>query len=118
MSVLLEDPPLHVRWAEEAGPMTWKDPGPQPPPLLEPLLDVETRARLAEIEAYDAGPPPAAYVEPIAVGDDLPDMPLFLKPDFYIPAPLEASYQTTWIDFPAELKGLLETPTGNPPENS
>src|SRR5207253_97972 len=44
------------------------------------------------VAAYDAGPPLAAYVEPIAVGDLLPDMPLFLKPDYYVPAPLEATY--------------------------
>ncbi len=66
------------------------------------------------LASYDAGPPPVAYVEPIAVGDALPDMPLFLKPDFYVPAPLEATYQETWNDFfPAPLKGLLEAPTGN-----
>jgi hypothetical protein len=51
-----------------------------------------------------------AYVEPIAVGEALPDMPIFLKPDFYVPAPLEESYQTTWDDFfPAPMKRLLES---------
>ena len=29
--------------------------------------------------AYDAGPPTVAFVEPVAVGDRLPDMPLFLQ---------------------------------------
>ncbi|MGP0065872.1 MAG: DUF4058 family protein [Isosphaeraceae bacterium] len=62
------------------------------------------------LAAYDAGPPPAAYVETIAVGEALPDMPLFLKPEFYVPAPLEATYQTTWNLFPTALKGLLEQP--------
>jgi len=66
------------------------------------------------IAAYDAGPPPVAYVEPFAVGDVLPDMPLFLKPQFYVPAPLEATYQTTWNVFPTLLKGLLETPAEKP----
>ena len=60
------------------------------------------------LAAYDAGPPRVAYVEPIAVGDVLPDMPLFLKPEFYVPAPLEATYQTTWNVFPTVLKRLLE----------
>jgi hypothetical protein len=73
------------------------------PPADKPLL----------VAAYDAGPPRVAYVEPVAVGDELPDMPLFLKPEFYVPAPLEATYQTTWNVFPAVLKGLLETPTVN-----
>src|SRR5205814_8883124 len=37
------------------------------------------------LAAYDAGPLRAAYVEPLAVGDVLPDMPLFLKPEYYVP---------------------------------
>ncbi len=61
------------------------------------------------LAAYDAGPPPVAYVEPVMVGDALPDMPIFLKPDFYVPAPLEETYRTTWDDFfPAPMKRLLE----------
>jgi hypothetical protein len=60
------------------------------------------------LAAYDAGPLAAAYVETVAVGDSLPDMPLFLKPDFYVPVPLEATYRTTWEDFfPAPMKRLL-----------
>jgi hypothetical protein len=66
------------------------------------------------VAAYDAGPPRVVYVEPVAVGDELPDMPLFLKPEIYVPAPLEATYQTTWNLFPAPLKGLLEAPPGRP----
>ncbi len=66
------------------------------------------------LASYDAGPPPAAYVESMAVGDALVDMPLFLKPEFYVPAPLEATYQSTWSRFPAPMKRLLETPAGNP----
>ncbi len=62
------------------------------------------------LAAFDAGPPRVAYVEPVAVGDVLFDMPLFLKPEYYVPAPLEATYQTTWNAFPAVLKGLLEGP--------
>jgi hypothetical protein len=65
------------------------------------------------LAAYDAGPPSVAYVDPIAMGDPLPDMPLFLKPEFDVPVPLEETYRTTWDDFfPAVLKGLLETPSG------
>jgi hypothetical protein len=58
--------------------------------------------------AYDAGPEIVAYVEPVAVGDALPNLPLFLEPELYVPAPLEATYQATWNVFPAALKGLLE----------
>jgi hypothetical protein len=62
------------------------------------------------LAAYDAGPIRMAYVEPVAVGDVLPQMPLFLQPEFYVLAPLEATYQSTWQAFPAVLKGLLEKP--------
>jgi hypothetical protein len=68
------------------------------------------------LAAYDAGPPRVAYAEFVAVGDPLPDMPLFLKPEVYVPAPLEATYQTTWAAFPAALKGLLGEPPANPPD--
>ena len=47
------------------------------------------------LASYSAGPVKVAYVEPVAVGDALPEMPLFLEPDVYVPAPLEESYQTT-----------------------
>ncbi len=59
-------------------------------------LPADQRLTLA---AYDAGPPPAAYVEFVTVGEALPDMPVFLKPEFYVPAPLEETYRTTWEDF-------------------
>lgn len=60
------------------------------------------------VAAYDAGPEKVAYVEPLGVGDILPDMPLFLRPGIYVPAPLEATYLTTWGVFPRALKGLLD----------
>jgi len=60
------------------------------------------------LASYDAGPPPVAYIEPVAVGDVLPDMPIFLKPDFYVLAPLGATYDSTWSHFPAAMKRLLE----------
>jgi hypothetical protein len=60
------------------------------------------------LAAYQAGPVKVAYVEPVAVGDSLPSMPIFLEPEFYVPAPLEETYQTTWGVFPGALKGLLD----------
>jgi hypothetical protein len=61
------------------------------------------------LASYDAGPECVAYVEFVGVGDSLPGMPLFLRPEFYVPAPLEETYQTAWAMFPAVLKGLLES---------
>ena len=69
------------------------------------------------LATYDAGPPRVAYVEPVGVGDVLLDMPLFLKPEFYVPAPLEATYHLTWQVFPTPLKGLLEPPTAPTPDD-
>ena len=60
------------------------------------------------LAAYSAGAVKTAYIEPIGVGDELPDMPLFLDSEVYVPVPLEMTYRTTWGVFPAALKGLLE----------
>jgi hypothetical protein len=60
------------------------------------------------LASYDAGPDYVAYVEFVGVGDPLPEMPLFLKPGIYVPAPLEETYQQAWATFPAPLKRLLE----------
>jgi hypothetical protein len=60
------------------------------------------------LASYDADAEHVAYVEFVGVGDALPDMPLFLKPGIYVPAPLEATYQSSWKVFPAPLKPLLE----------
>lgn len=62
------------------------------------------------IASYDAGPDYVAYVEFVGVGDPLPEMPLFLNPEVYVPAPLEGTYSNAWREFPVPLKALLETP--------
>jgi hypothetical protein len=67
------------------------------------------------LAAYDAGPPPDAYVDFVAVGDTLPDMPIFLKPGIYVLAPLEDTYAATWSHFPSPMKKLLEAPMVDPP---
>jgi Protein of unknown function (DUF4058) len=83
--------------------------------FVEEELELPADQRLT-LAAYDAGPPPAAYVEFVAVGEILPEMPLFLKPEYYVPAPLEQTYWTTWDEFfPAPMKRLLESPDTNGP---
>jgi len=74
--------------------------------FLDEDLEIPSNKPLT-LAAYDAGPPQVAYVNFIGVNDPLPDMPLFLRPEFYVPAPLESTYQATWNLFPAALKGLL-----------
>jgi hypothetical protein len=57
---------------------------------------------------YRAAPPLTAYIEPVAVGDVLPDMPLFLTPDLHVPVPLESTYQATWAVCPEPIRELVE----------
>ena len=59
------------------------------------------------LAAYQAEPVKTAFVEPVAVGDSLRDMPLFLDGDFYVNVPLEATYQSTWNVLPKEIRSLL-----------
>lgn len=61
------------------------------------------------LAAYSAGSTITAYVEPVGVGDALPDMPVFLSAERYVPCPLEATYQASWEAFPKPLKASLES---------
>jgi hypothetical protein len=60
--------------------------------------------------AYIGGLGPEAFVEPVGVGDALPEMPLFLTPEVYVPVPLEATYQSAWEVLPAYWRGVLTAP--------
>ncbi|MCH8924242.1 MAG: hypothetical protein IIA67_13975, partial [Planctomycetes bacterium] len=48
------------------------------------------------------------YLEHLAVGASLPEMPLFLRPDRYVNAPLEATYQAAYRGMPAFWREVLE----------
>jgi hypothetical protein len=56
------------------------------------------------LAAYDAGPPIAAFVETLGIGDTLPPMALFLAPGTHVVVPLEATYEATWNVCPEPLK--------------
>ncbi len=60
------------------------------------------------LAAYVAGVPKTAYVEPVAVGDTMPDMPAYLDPTSYVPVPLEATYQATWASCPDDMREAVE----------
>ncbi len=60
------------------------------------------------LASYMAGSSIVAYVEPVAVGLALPQMPRFIAQDRYVNCPLEATYRIAWNDFPAPLKLPLE----------
>ncbi len=69
-------------------------------------LPAERRLTLA---AYIGGPwpLPEAFVQPVAVGQALPDMPLFLTPDVYVLVPLETTYAAAWADVPSFWQDVL-----------
>jgi hypothetical protein len=58
--------------------------------------------------AYECDLTTRAYIEPIAVGDVLADMPLYLEPEGYVPVPLEAAYQTAYSVMPERWRKVLE----------
>ncbi len=62
------------------------------------------------LAAYSAGQLKSAFVNAVAVGDVLPDMPLFLEPEAYVPVPLEATYQGAWHGVPRRWRRVLEAP--------
>ena len=65
--------------------------------------------------AYECDLTTRAYIEPVAVGDVLPDMPLFLSPNAWVKVPLEATYQTAFAVQPRRWRRVLEAPVP-PPE--
>lgn len=67
------------------------------------------------LAAYVAATLPEAYFEPIAVGDALPDIPLFLEPDWYVNVPLQSSYDTAYRGLPAFWRAVLEGRENPPP---
>ncbi len=97
---------LHPRTSRDPDgiyPLIWAEVGgtSMPVPADKPLT----------LAAFDAGPPRTAYVEPVAVGDTLIEMPLFLAPDRYISVPLEATYQAAYRGVPRHLREILESPS-------
>jgi hypothetical protein len=66
------------------------------------------RAKPLTCASYVAGRLPEAFVDPVAVGDTLPDMPLFLTPYEYVPVPLEETYQAALEGVPDFWRTVLE----------
>jgi hypothetical protein len=63
------------------------------------------------LAAYESGLTVRAYVEPVAVGDVLTDMPLFLEPGAHVLVPLEATYGTAFAAVPRRWRRVLEAPS-------
>jgi hypothetical protein len=64
---------------------------------------------LASYRATSEGTVARSFVEPIAVGNALPAMPLFLRADRYINVDLEQTYQSAWEVYPGPLKPKVES---------
>lgn len=67
------------------------------------------------LAAYIGGPIPETFVNVTAVGLALPDMPLFLTQEEYVPLPLESTYQLAWEAVPRFWQNVLQNP-GAPAE--
>jgi hypothetical protein len=63
---------------------------------------------LASYSAFELDTPIEAFVEPIAVGDPLPPMPLFLAAGRHVTVPLEPSYMTAVSKIPVRARKPLE----------
>ena len=57
--------------------------------------------------SYVGYPAVEVFLEPVAVGDTLPSMPLFLSSENYVSVPLEQTYNRAWESIPAFLQEIL-----------
>jgi hypothetical protein len=62
------------------------------------------------VAAIDAGEPLTAYVDSVAIGDPLPDAPLFLAPGWYVNVPLEQTYEASWEVTPKPIRDRVAAP--------
>jgi hypothetical protein len=60
------------------------------------------------LASYAAGPTTIAYLEHVAVGDPLVDLPLFLTSERYVNLPLAATYETTFDRMPDFWRDVLQ----------
>jgi len=95
-------------------PPTPRDPAGIHQAIWSQLTDKPFEARPADklltVAAYDIGDELTAYVEPLAVGDALPDAPLFLEAGLHVNTPLEATYQRSWDVMPKILREMVAPP--------
>ena len=64
------------------------------------------------VSSYQAAPVKRALRRTMAVGENLPEMPIFLLDEQYMIAPLEETYRASWAAYPAEFKEMVEAPPG------
>lgn len=95
-------------------PPTRRDPDGIHQALWDEVVGVPFEPRPADkpltVASYDPGDGLTAYVDPLAVGDRLPNVALFLAPGWYVNIPLEKTYAASWEVTPAPIRDLVETP--------
>lgn len=57
--------------------------------------------------AYECGLTTRAYIETVAVGQTLPEMPLFLEPNGCVMVPLEATYEAAFAAVPKRWRTVI-----------
>lgn len=60
-----------------------------------------------QVVSYRSSGSVSSFIEPRAVGDRLPDAPLFLTPARFVPLPLEGTYEASFAALPKNLKEEL-----------
>jgi Protein of unknown function (DUF4058) len=96
-------------------PPTARDPNSFHADIWDPSY-IQPTDRQLTLASYDASLQ-IAYVEPMAVGMTMPNMPVFLHAGLYIEVPLQPTYDVAWHAFPRQLKGLLESQESDLMEN-
>jgi hypothetical protein len=79
--------------------------------IWEALTDQEYQAppgKPLTLAAYESEMGVRAFVEPVAVGDRLPEMPLFLWAGGHVPVALEETYQSAWEAVPRRWRSVIE----------
>jgi hypothetical protein len=66
------------------------------------------------VAAFDARDGLTAYVDPLAVGEPLPDGMLFLSAGWYVKVPLEQTYARSWAELPPLIRDRVQPPPGDP----
>jgi hypothetical protein len=90
-------------------------PGPRDPHGIHAVIwedytgieDVLPAEKPLTLVAYESLEIVRAYIEPVAVGDDLPPMPLFIEPGAHVLVPLEATYQAAFEAVPRRWRRVV-----------
>lgn len=91
-------------------PPTPRDPEGMHAAIWSRIVDYEFRlppGKPLMVASYSSGVAQRAFAEAVAVGDPLPEMPLFLDAECYVNLPLEQTYQATFDAVPKRWRERL-----------